>query len=218
MADDYAHAEMRKSPALDGIVERNSDGKEVRYPIILTAREKIIAQKVAKAVRQQICGFDLLRANGMSYVIDVNGFSFVKSSQKYYDDCGHILSVLITRQLNPKFYVPSELRPGPDVYTPLQPTTYGTNMELRCVIGIIRHGDRTPKQKMKLEVGHQKFHDLFKKYARGVTGLTRDIKLKRPKQLQEALDIVLFILEEINSGRLDDSNLVARKPLLEKLR
>lgn len=27
-------------------------------------------------------------------------------------------------------------------------------MELRCVIAIIRHGDRTPKQKMKMEVRH----------------------------------------------------------------
>ena len=30
------------------------------------------------------------------------------------------------------------------------------SMELRCVIAIVRHGDRTPKQKMKMEVRHKR--------------------------------------------------------------
>lgn len=48
---DYAHAEARKSPALDGKVERDSEGKEVRYPVILNAREKLIAWKVCSAFK-----------------------------------------------------------------------------------------------------------------------------------------------------------------------
>lgn len=48
---DYAHAEARKSPALDGKVERDSEGKEVRYPVILNAREKLIAWKVCQAFK-----------------------------------------------------------------------------------------------------------------------------------------------------------------------
>uniref|UniRef100_A0A4W5RMM8 Inositol hexakisphosphate and diphosphoinositol-pentakisphosphate kinase n=1 Tax=Hucho hucho TaxID=62062 RepID=A0A4W5RMM8_9TELE len=94
---DYAHAEARKSPALDGKVERDSEGKEVRYPVILNAREKLIAWKVCLAFKQTVCGFDLLRANGQSYVCDVNGFSFVKNSMKYYDDCAKILGSESTR-------------------------------------------------------------------------------------------------------------------------
>jgi hypothetical protein len=57
---DYAHAEARKSPALDGKVERDAAGKEVRYPVILTNREKLIARKVCmafKQVKQPWCQF-----------------------------------------------------------------------------------------------------------------------------------------------------------------
>ncbi|CAH8652827.1 unnamed protein product [Schistosoma guineensis] len=215
VADDYAHAEARKSPALDGKVERDHEGKEVRYPVILTPREKIIAKKVAKAVRQQICGFDLLRANGMSYVCDVNGFSFVKSSKKYYDDCSHILGVLITRKIAPRLCLPTNLPPGTDVDTPLVPTTCGAIMELRCVIAVIRHGDRTPKQKMKMEVCHQKFFSFFTKYA---GGWARELKIKRPTQLQEILDIVRSILEEIDSGQCTDNCLLRIKPKFEQLK
>jgi inositol hexakisphosphate/diphosphoinositol-pentakisphosphate kinase len=67
---------------LDGKVERDSEGKEVRYPVILSNREKLIARKVCMAFKQMVCGFDLLRANGKSIVCDVNGFSFVKNSSK----------------------------------------------------------------------------------------------------------------------------------------
>ena len=42
----YAHAEARKSPVLDGVVQRDDEGKEVRYPIMLNSREKRIAHKV----------------------------------------------------------------------------------------------------------------------------------------------------------------------------
>ena len=43
---EYAHAEARKSPALDGKVERDKSGKEIRYPVILTAAEKLIARNI----------------------------------------------------------------------------------------------------------------------------------------------------------------------------
>jgi len=42
----YAHAEARKSPTLDGVVQRTPDGKEVRYPVTLTPEEKLIARKI----------------------------------------------------------------------------------------------------------------------------------------------------------------------------
>lgn len=48
---DYQHAEARKSPALDGKVERNLDGKEIRYPVLLTSREKMIARTICKVFK-----------------------------------------------------------------------------------------------------------------------------------------------------------------------
>ncbi|RXN11830.1 inositol hexakisphosphate and diphosphoinositol-pentakisphosphate kinase 2 isoform X8 [Labeo rohita] len=146
---DYAHAEARKSPALDGKVERDSEGKEVRYPVILNAREKLIAWKVCLAFKQTVCGFDLLRANGQSYVCDVNGFSFVKNSMKYYDDCAKILG----------------------------------------------------------------FFDLFEKCEGYKSG---KLKLKKPKQLQEVLDIARQLLVEL--GQNNDSEIEESKAKLEQLK
>ena len=61
MRPDYAHAEARKSPALNGKVERDRDGKEIRIPVILSNQEKLKARKVCLAFNQIVCGFDLLR-------------------------------------------------------------------------------------------------------------------------------------------------------------
>nr|XP_017200114.1 inositol hexakisphosphate and diphosphoinositol-pentakisphosphate kinase 2 isoform X16 [Oryctolagus cuniculus] len=209
---DYAHAEARKSPALDGKVERDSEGKEVRYPVILNAREKLIAWKVCLAFKQTVCGFDLLRANGQSYVCDVNGFSFVKNSMKYYDDCAKILGNIVMRELAPQFHIPWSI-PLEAEDIPIVPTTSGTMMELRCVIAVIRHGDRTPKQKMKMEVRHQKFFDLFEKCDGYKSG---KLKLKKPKQLQEVLDIARQLLTEL--GQNNDSEIEENKSKLEQLK
>ncbi|XP_075773084.1 inositol hexakisphosphate and diphosphoinositol-pentakisphosphate kinase 1 isoform X3 [Pelodiscus sinensis] len=209
---DYAHAEARKSPALDGKVERDSEGKEIRYPVMLTAMEKLVARKVCVAFKQTVCGFDLLRANGHSFVCDVNGFSFVKNSMKYYDDCAKILGNIVMRELAPQFQIPWSI-PTEAEDIPIVPTTSGTMMELRCVIAVIRHGDRTPKQKMKMEVKHSRFFDLFEKYDGYKTG---KLKLKRPEQLQEVLDIARLLVVELGARR--DAEIEERRAKLEQLK
>ncbi|XP_044135492.1 inositol hexakisphosphate and diphosphoinositol-pentakisphosphate kinase 1 isoform X8 [Bufo gargarizans] len=209
---DYAHAEARKSPALDGKVERDSEGKEIRYPVMLTAMEKLVARKVCLAFKQTVCGFDLLRANGHSFVCDVNGFSFVKNSMKYYDDCAKILGNIIMRELAPQFHIPWSI-PTEAEDIPIVPTTSGTMMELRCVIAIIRHGDRTPKQKMKMEVRHSRFFELFEHHDGYKTG---KLKLKKPEQLQEVLDIARLLLAEL--GAHNDCEIEERKSKLEQLK
>ncbi|XP_029524477.1 inositol hexakisphosphate and diphosphoinositol-pentakisphosphate kinase 1 isoform X13 [Oncorhynchus nerka] len=209
---DYAHAEARKSPALDGKVERDSEGKEIRYPVMLTAMEKLVARKVCLAFKQTVCGFDLLRANGHSFVCDVNGFSFVKNSMKYYDDCAKVLGNMVMRELAPQFHIPWSI-PMEAEDIPIVPTTSGTMMELRCVIAIIRHGDRTPKQKMKMEVRHPLFFELFDKYGGYKSG---KLKLKKPKQLQEVLDIARLLLAEL--GQHTDCEIEEKKGKLEQLK
>ncbi|XP_072290765.1 inositol hexakisphosphate and diphosphoinositol-pentakisphosphate kinase 1-like isoform X8 [Eucyclogobius newberryi] len=209
---DYAHAEARKSPALDGKVERDSEGKEVRYPVMLTAIEKLVARKVCLAFKQTVCGFDLLRANGHSFVCDVNGFSFVKNSMKYYDDCAKVLGNLLMRELAPQLHLPWSV-PLESEDIPIVPTTSGTMMELRCVIAIVRHGDRTPKQKMKMEVRHPLFFELFEKYGGYKSG---KLKLKKPKQLQEVLDIARLLLVEL--GQHTDCEIEEKKSKLLQLK
>ncbi|XP_068168337.1 inositol hexakisphosphate and diphosphoinositol-pentakisphosphate kinase 1 isoform X6 [Antennarius striatus] len=209
---DYAHAEARKSPALDGKVERDSEGKEIRYPVMLTSMEKLVARKVCMAFKQTVCGFDLLRANGHSFVCDVNGFSFVKNSMKYYDDCAKVLGNLVMRELAPQFHIPWSI-PMEAEDIPIVPTTSGSMMELRCVIAIIRHGDRTPKQKMKMEVRHPLFFELFEKCGGYKSG---KLKLKKPKQLQEVLDIARLLLAEL--GQHNDCEIEEKKSKLEQLK
>ncbi|KAL8545889.1 hypothetical protein ACS0TY_005854 [Phlomoides rotata] len=212
---EYAHAEARKSPVVDGVVMRNPDGKEVRYPVLLTPTEKQMAREVCVAFRQAVCGFDLLRCEGRSYVCDVNGWSFVKNSYKYYDDAACVMRKMFLDAKAP--HLSSTIPPilPWKVNEPVQQSegltrqgsgiigTFGQSEELRCVIAIIRHGDRTPKQKVKLIVTEEKLLNLMLKYNGGRP--RAETKLKSAVQLQDLLDATRILVPRIRPGRESDS-------------
>ncbi|KAG3034017.1 Inositol hexakisphosphate and diphosphoinositol-pentakisphosphate kinase [Phytophthora cactorum] len=233
----YGHAEARKSPVLDGRVVRDSAGKEVRYPVILNSTEKDMARKVCLAFHQTVCGFDLLRVRGSSYVCDVNGWSFVKNSKKYYDDCGLILHNYLVSALRSRYFrqrransltsMGTQMCPqyatepsvgGHDWHNHTRPSS-GSDVsessvasassagftlddenreELRCVIAVVRHGDRTPKQKLKTLVWERDLVNFYEK--RRSERKYDEVKVKAVADLQELLDLVRSLIKAYAPG------------------
>jgi len=297
----YGHAEARKSPAVDGKVERNADGKEVRFPIFLTLREKEIARRIVMVFKQHVCGFDLLRVQEgdslVSYVCDVNGWSFVKKSKKYYEDCAqilaeHMLAVvkpgllhgfstlnpLLTKVKDSIADTPKRRRHqrafsrshsdglvgSPDKSDDQNSTTTlensaftlaegaapvrqipdmlmddGTSSivstktddettnskskvtqthqeELRCVITVVRHGDRTPKQKLKLKMSEPLLLQYFHDHADNVR---KELKVKDKIPMTQFLATVLeMIAQKQQEGYCEKNSSGKKKEIMNKLK
>ncbi|GAA5820059.1 hypothetical protein JCM11251_005466 [Rhodosporidiobolus azoricus] len=177
LGPNFVHAETRKSPVVDGIVRRNTEGKEIRYICQLTDAEKKMARDISIAFKQNICGFDMLRAGGKSYVIDVNGWSFVKGNDFYYDKCSEILTNFCLRKK------PSLPKPMPSEKSDKPREKSWT---LKSTICVARHGDRTPKCKLKFKFkGKDAWTAPFLKL---LQGRTTEIILRDPIQLQYIAD------------------------------
>ncbi|TNY19464.1 inositol pyrophosphate synthase [Rhodotorula diobovata] len=166
LGPNFVHAETRKSPVVDGIVRRNTEGKEIRFICQLSDAEKKMARDISIAFKQNICGFDMLRAGGKSYVIDVNGC----------DKCAEILTNFCLRKM------PS--LPKPVAVQPDKPRE--KSWTLKSTICVARHGDRTPKCKLKFKFkGKDSWTAPFLTL---LQGRTTEIILRDPEQLQYIAD------------------------------
>ncbi|KAI9487698.1 MAG: histidine phosphatase superfamily-domain-containing protein [Benjaminiella poitrasii] len=196
----FVHAETRKSPTVDGHVKRNTEGKEIRYCAKLTLEEEDIARKVSKAFGQAVCGLDILRVQGRSYVIDVNGWSFVKGNDFYYDQCAKILKESFYRSVQERplslaDQIPPEISPA-------------NSWRLKGFVAVFRHGDRTPKEKLKMTIMRQPFIDLL-------SGSKREVVFRQRHQLKSVMKALDECLLETSSEE-DEMKLRSVKEVLEK--
>ncbi|KAI9455533.1 histidine phosphatase superfamily-domain-containing protein [Boletus coccyginus] len=190
---DYFLAETRKSPVVGGIVRRNTDGKELRFITRLSEQEKSYAAKICQAFGQNVCGFDMLRCRSRktSQVIDVNGWSFVKGNELYYDKAAEILSSLCTR-------VSSSIdRPLP----PADAVSQSTSWRLKANVTVFRHADDTPKQRLKFDFP---IIDVWMQpFIRLLDGEKEEIILLE----REQLNLVVKAVDEAKSLGADGDNL-----------
>ncbi|KIK68181.1 hypothetical protein GYMLUDRAFT_216817 [Collybiopsis luxurians FD-317 M1] len=177
----YTHAETRKSPVVDGVVRRNTEGKEIRFITRLTDEEKAWAARICEGFGQRVCGYDMLRCdNGRkSQVIDVNGWSFVKGNESYYDKAAEILASLCMQVSSS----PSRALPAAETTAEEAPTWL-----LKANVTVFRHADRTPKQKLKFNfpIGEA----WTQPFVRLLNGETEEIILREKEQLSKIASAV----------------------------
>ncbi|KKY21237.1 putative cortical actin cytoskeleton protein asp1 [Diplodia seriata] len=247
---DFCHAETRKSPVVDGVVKRNPNGKEIRYVTSLTKEEVAMAARIAQGFGQRVCGFDLLRTGDKSYVIDVNGWSFVKDNNDYYDKCASILKQMFLQEKQRRTGTQSAQQPASEsdeIPPPDKPghsrknTHSGHRAQLKSIlkspkvtshpkteaeepavpppkpaskaqwklkgmVSVIRHADRTPKQKIKYSFHTKPFIDLLK-------GHQEEVLLTGEAALQSVQDAVTKAFAE---GEEDSDKLMSLRNALNK--
>jgi inositol hexakisphosphate/diphosphoinositol-pentakisphosphate kinase len=164
----------------------------------LTQEEEDIARKVSKAFGQSVCGLDILRVQGKPYVIDVNGWSFVKGNDFYYDQCARILKEAFYRSVQERplslaDQIPPEISPA-------------HSWRLKGFAAVFRHGDRTPKEKLKMAVMEQPFIDLLE-------GSRREVVFRQKHQLESVIKALDQCLEHPSE---DESKLRNLKEVLER--
>ena len=68
--------------------------------------------------------------------------------------------------------------------------------ELRCIITIVRHGDRTPKQKLKGNIKSEQFLGYFHNHTKKVK---KDLKVKAKKDMVDFLETVKAVINDMEA-------------------
>ncbi|KAG9393072.1 Histidine phosphatase superfamily [Carpediemonas membranifera] len=183
---DYVHGELRKTPALDGIVERDDLGREVREVCVLSHEERRAAKMIGQAFGQRVCGFDILRKPDGSFIVcDVNGWSFVKGDHHYYDHTARVLRQLVIQAKNRLVARYENRTAAPD-----EPDNeLGT---LEAVVCVHRYADRSPKGKLKVMLPISLLNRIYGRL-RAHSTISAD---KTPQKVQEFLEGLLKLQEE----------------------
>ena len=79
---------------------------------------------------------------------------------------------------------------------------YADKEELRCVITVIRHGDRSPKQKLKVKVKEPLLLDYFHSHT---SNCRKDLKIKDRKPMKQFLEVCRNLVEEKENNPSDTS-------------
>ncbi|PVG00326.1 hypothetical protein CPB86DRAFT_805822 [Serendipita vermifera] len=187
VGSDFTHAETRRSPVVDGVVRRNTEGKEIRFITRLSDEEKKWASRICQGFGQKVCGFDLLRCgNGTkSMVIDVNGWSFVKGNESYFDRTADILLAICKRLMA------SPLRASTISEQANPPEA--PSWKLKANVTVFRHADRTPKQKLKYNFPITE--PWVQPFLRLLNGEKEEVILREKEQLQT----IAIAIEEARS-------------------
>lgn len=115
----------------------------------------------------------------------------------YYDDCAMLLKKMIFEKLMPSRVGEigaKNLTYGnfmnflPNPFKPPTEQIQESQEELRSIVAIFRHGDRSPKQKMKLYTTDPRFLSFCK-------GDCKEVKIKDPTGLTKLLEVTNAVLE-----------------------
>ena len=86
--------------------------------------------------------------------------------------------------------------------------------ELRCVIAVVRHGDRTPKQKLKVNTSESPILEYFAKYA---GNCRKEVKVKDRLPMIEFLETVTNMITEKQKDSTGIKVKLSEKDILYKL-